>query len=51
VIRAELRVIEFEEIIKGTMWTKKKLTGATEKDTEISPLYREVMGGSMPMEE
>jgi len=44
-------MIEFQEIVKETMWTRQELTGATEKDTEISPFYRKVLGGSLPMEE
>jgi len=51
VITTKLRMIEFEEIVKGTMWTMKELTKAIGKDTEISPFYREVMGGSLPMKE
>jgi len=51
VTKSEVRVIKFQEIIKGTMWTRQELTGATEKDIEISLFYWEVLGGSLPMEE
>jgi len=44
-------VIEFGEIIKGTMWTRQELTGATEKDAKIFPFYREVIEGNLPMDE
>jgi len=40
VIRSEVGVIEFQEIIRGTRWTRQELTGATEKDAEISPFYK-----------
>jgi len=51
VTRSEVRIVDFQEIIRGTRWTKQELTGATENDTEISPFYRELVEGSLPMEE
>jgi len=51
VIRSTVRVVEFQGIIRGTRWTRQELTGATEKDTEISPFYGEVLEGGLLMEE
>jgi len=50
VIRSEVRGVEFQEKIRGTRWTRQELTWATEKDAEISPFYREVLVGGLPME-
>jgi len=46
-----MRVVEFQEIIRETRWTRQELTEATKKDTEISPFYKELLEGSLPMEE
>jgi len=49
--RSEVRVVEFQKIIRGTRWTRQELTRATEKDTKISLFYKELLGGSLQMEE
>jgi len=41
VMRSEVRVVEFQEIIRGTRWTRQELIGATKKDNEISFFYNE----------
>jgi len=50
-MRSEVRMIEFQEIIRGTRWTRQELTEATKRDNEILPFFEEVLGNSLPMEE
>jgi len=46
-----VRVVEFQEIIRGTTWTRQELTEATKKDNEISPFFKELLRCNLPMEE
>jgi len=46
-----VRVIEFQEIIRGTRWTMQELIEVTKEDNEISPFYEELLGDSLPMNE
>jgi len=50
-VRSEVRVIEFQEIIRGTRWTRQELIEVTKQDNKISPFYEEVLGNSLPMDE
>jgi len=50
-IRSEVWTVEFQEIISGTRWTRQELTGAITRDPEILVFYREVLKGTLPMEE
>jgi len=44
-------MIQFEEVIKGTMWTREELIESTENDPEISVFYKKLMEGGLPIEE
>jgi len=46
-----VRVIEFQEIIKRTRWTRPELIEATKGVTEISFFYDELLGGGLPLSE
>jgi len=49
--RSEIRVIEFQEIIRGTRWMRQELVGATKDDEELSFFYDELLEGSLPLSE
>jgi len=46
-----VRTVELQQIISGTRWTRQELTDAVAGDPEISGFYREVLKGTLPMEE